>query len=239
MESLRRESNHHLECIRQLEALVEAVKLELSDLCQQMVDKEFEDIQVTDEVDLLRDVIRGRLTRQQLSQILVNGILRERNHDIRWKDSHPNTTRAQMVEARETQRNLILPTKVPSVHSNRIRVDLHDHSVEEDDKVDSDKESTVERMAAILTTNDREYWSAMRKRAVDNGQPLREHKCLTMYAKINGVQALTLFDSGCSIDAISPEFAKVANLSTFKLDTPIPLQLGCVDSRSVINFGVR
>lgn len=60
-----------------------------------------------------------------------------------------------------------------------------------------------------------------------------------MYARINGVKALTLFDSGCSIDAISPEFARVANLTTFKLDTPIPLQLGCVGSRSVINFGVR
>ena len=52
-------------------------------------------------------------------------------------------------------------------------------------------------------------------------------------------QALTLFDSGCSIDAMSPEFARVAGLSTFKLDNPIPLQLGCVGSRSVINFGVK
>lgn len=57
MESFQRESEHHLECIRQLEALVEVVKLELSDLHQQMVDKEFEDIQVTDEIDLLWDVI--------------------------------------------------------------------------------------------------------------------------------------------------------------------------------------
>ena len=37
---------------------------------------------------------------------------------------------------------------------------------------------------------------------------------------------------------MSPEFARVANLKTFELDNPIPLQLGCVGSRSVINFGV-
>lgn len=58
------------------------------------------------------------------------------------------------------------------MRSDCIRVDLHDRSIEKDDKVDSGNESTVERIAAILTTNDREYRSAMHKQAVDNGRPL-------------------------------------------------------------------
>ena len=98
---------------------------------------------------------------------------------------------------------------------------------------------SVDRLAAILTADDREYQPSMTRRKADNGRPLREHRCLTAFIEIGGVKALTLFDSGGSIDAMSPEFARVASLKTFELENPVPLQLGCVGSRSVINFGVK
>ena len=51
------------------------------------------------------------------------------------------------------------------------------------------------------------------------------------------MQALALFDSGSSINAMHPDFAVVAQLSMFDLEKPIPLQLGCAGSRSNINHG--
>ncbi|KAJ3474828.1 hypothetical protein NLI96_g12233 [Meripilus lineatus] len=97
-----------------------------------------------------------------------------------------------------------------------------------------------EQLTTIATSNDREYRPAMRYRERPNlGRPFRKIKCMTVYVEILGIKALALLDSGCSIDCISPGFATVAKLPTFALDKPIPLQLGCVGSKSVINFGVH
>ena len=56
---------------------------------------------------------------------------------------------------------------------------------------------------------------------------------------INGVKAYTLFDSGSTTDAVSPEFAAVASLKTFKLSESVRLQLGVKGSRSTIAAGSR
>ncbi|KAI0047078.1 hypothetical protein FA95DRAFT_1463129, partial [Auriscalpium vulgare] len=56
---------------------------------------------------------------------------------------------------------------------------------------------------------------------------------------INSHRALALFDSGSTADLVSPDFARVANLPLFVLEKPVPLQLGCVGSRSSINFGTE
>lgn len=57
--------------------------------------------------------------------------------------------------------------------------------------------------------------------------------------KINGVKALTLFDSGCSMDSVTPAFAIVAKLQTGVLPTPVQLQLGTVGSWSQITRGAK
>ncbi|KAI0039258.1 hypothetical protein FA95DRAFT_1473011, partial [Auriscalpium vulgare] len=62
---------------------------------------------------------------------------------------------------------------------------------------------------------------------------------LAAYVTINGQRALALFDSGSTPDLVSPDFARVANLPLFALEKPVPLQLGCVGSRSAINFGTE
>ncbi len=52
-----------------------------------------------------------------------------------------------------------------------------------------------------------------------------------------GVRAFTLFDSGSTSDAISPDFVPVANVRCFELTNPVILQLGTKGSRSTINHG--
>ncbi|KIY66668.1 hypothetical protein CYLTODRAFT_354585, partial [Cylindrobasidium torrendii FP15055 ss-10] len=53
----------------------------------------------------------------------------------------------------------------------------------------------------------------------------------------NDLKALTLWDSGSNTTCFSPSYAYVAKLDVRRLAEPVPLQLGTVGSRSVINFG--
>ncbi|KAF9258528.1 hypothetical protein L218DRAFT_797240, partial [Marasmius fiardii PR-910] len=62
-------------------------------------------------------------------------------------------------------------------------------------------------------------------------------RCLAGWVTINNLRAFTLFDSGSTADAISPDFAKVAKISYRRLDNPVTLQLGTKGSKSRINFG--
>ncbi|KAF5381119.1 hypothetical protein D9615_003859 [Tricholomella constricta] len=64
-----------------------------------------------------------------------------------------------------------------------------------------------------------------------------ERQCFTALVEINGLKAFTLFDSGCTAEAVSPEFARVANMKVHQLKEVVPLQLGTKGSRSVINYG--
>jgi hypothetical protein len=73
-------------------------------------------------------------------------------------------------------------------------------------------------------------------------RPIRvndEDLCLAAYVTINGVKAYTLFDSGSTTDAVSPDFTRVANVPIYELEKPLTLQLGCAGSRSKINFGTE
>ncbi|KAF5387099.1 hypothetical protein D9615_001613 [Tricholomella constricta] len=65
----------------------------------------------------------------------------------------------------------------------------------------------------------------------------QERQCFTALVEINGLKAFTLFDSGCTVEAVSPEFAKVAKMKVHQLEEVVPLQLGTKGSRSVINYG--
>ena len=84
------------------------------------------------------------------------------------------------------------------------------------------------------------YDSNLRKATRNGPQPDREPaKQSTLIAEIevNGHKALTLFDSGSTINAVCPEFARVAQLPRIDLNQPVLLQLGCKGSRSKIQFG--
>ncbi|KAK0436076.1 uncharacterized protein EV420DRAFT_1673672 [Desarmillaria tabescens] len=64
-----------------------------------------------------------------------------------------------------------------------------------------------------------------------------ENRCLAALVTINGCEAFTLFDSGSTADAISPDFARLAKLNIFQLTKPITLQLGTKGSCSQISHG--
>lgn len=66
-----------------------------------------------------------------------------------------------------------------------------------------------------------------------------EQLCLAAYIKLNGVKAYTLFDSGSTTDSISPDFTWVAQIPVKTLEGPVTLQLGCIGSRSKINYGTE
>jgi len=57
--------------------------------------------------------------------------------------------------------------------------------------------------------------------------------------KVNGLEAYALVDSGSTTVSVTHDFARVAKLNVMELDNPVPLQLGTVGSRSMINFGVK
>ncbi|KAJ7752159.1 hypothetical protein B0H16DRAFT_1317689 [Mycena metata] len=81
-------------------------------------------------------------------------------------------------------------------------------------------------------------WKSSRKKA----RPHRNKEDiypLTSYITINGHQAFTLFDTGCTTDSCSPGFARVANVKIHEITEPVGLQLGTAGSRSKINFGTE
>jgi hypothetical protein len=57
--------------------------------------------------------------------------------------------------------------------------------------------------------------------------------------KVNGIEAYALLDTGSTTVSITHDFAHVAKLSVIQLENPVPLQLGTVGSRSIINYGAR
>lgn len=88
----------------------------------------------------------------------------------------------------------------------------------------------------------RAYRSTMRKPEGTMNRPKRrsgDQICLAAYVSLNGVKAYALFDSGSTTDSVSPDFTRVAKLPVFELENPVTLQLGCVGSRSKINYGTK
>ena len=66
---------------------------------------------------------------------------------------------------------------------------------------------------------------------------VKDNRCLMTFIVMNGVRAYALFDSGSTTDALSPEFARVANITAHALKQQVLLQLGTIGSKSRINFG--
>ncbi|OSC99718.1 hypothetical protein PYCCODRAFT_1372543 [Trametes coccinea BRFM310] len=92
---------------------------------------------------------------------------------------------------------------------------------------------------------DRHSWlyDARVRRITDPAaQPMRtEESQRTLCAEIpiNGSKALVLFDSGCTTDSVTPEFAYICKAGRIDLKEPVGLQLGTKGSRTRINFGVQ
>lgn len=84
--------------------------------------------------------------------------------------------------------------------------------------------------------------TTMRRVAGSMERPKRrpeEIQCMTAYVSINGIKAYAMLDSGSTTDAMSNEFARVANVPLYELEKQLTLKLGCVGSRSKINYGTK
>ena len=62
---------------------------------------------------------------------------------------------------------------------------------------------------------------------------------LSGYWEINGTRAHCLLDSGCKGVMISPNYVRATGIPTFKLESPVRLQLACMGSKSTISYGAR
>ena len=73
-------------------------------------------------------------------------------------------------------------------------------------------------------------------------QPTRPHSdnhTLMGYWEINGVKAHCLLDSRSEGVLLSLEFTGATGIKMFALEKPIALQLPCIGSRSMINYGTH
>jgi hypothetical protein len=68
---------------------------------------------------------------------------------------------------------------------------------------------------------------------------MKERKPLTAILNIGGVEAFTLFDSGCTIEALNPNFVRVAKIKIHQLAQQHSLQLGTIGSKAKFNFGTN
>lgn len=109
-----------------------------------------------------------------------------------------------------------------------------DEAVEWYDPDHSDDET--ERMGAM---GELEYMGAMNTEDMMDRphRPISERRALVGMIKINGIEALTLFDSGCTMDSITPSFAEIARINTKALQDNVQLQLGTIGSRAMIRRG--
>jgi hypothetical protein len=108
-----------------------------------------------------------------------------------------------------------------------------------------DQQDTAEVEEFLFAAGDRNVLSKtrniyLRRSKTAKPRPVRKKEdnfCLTAYVDINGHKAFALFDSGCTTDTCSPDFARISEMKVFPLESAINLQLGTAGSRSKINYG--
>jgi hypothetical protein len=69
--------------------------------------------------------------------------------------------------------------------------------------------------------------------------PMKNRRLMTAIVEIAGVEAFALFDSGCTIEALSPAFVRIANIKVHQLSSQHSLQLGTVGSKAKFNYGTN
>ena len=136
---------------------------------------------------------------------------------------------------------------------------LNDLSEDETETVDSDAEEdedVYESKALIAALREgKELPSPTTRNSSNEGtltkirkssktleQPLRtkeENKTFIVIVKVNSQEAIVLLDSGCTMDAISPEVVRVMDLKVYELMEQVPIQLGTRGSQSKINYGTK
>ena len=69
--------------------------------------------------------------------------------------------------------------------------------------------------------------------------PAKLRTCFMVRVKVNGCEALTMVNTGSTMNFVSPAFAMVAKLAAFTLESQLALQLGCVGSQLKITHSTH
>jgi hypothetical protein len=120
--------------------------------------------------------------------------------------------------------------------------DLLDMSDSDDEDTSDPDHSRLDQLREFLRGSRIENIASIKRRNTDPRQPKRDpnlQATLSAEILVNGVKAFALFDSGSTTDSISPEFAHATRAPRITLSDQVVLQLGCVGSRSKINYGTR
>ena len=109
-----------------------------------------------------------------------------------------------------------------------------------------DVNDEVMRLAAARddanAPREREFRAAQNHKCELGRRPLtsgNDRRCMAVLVKVNGLEAYALLDSGSTTLSVTHDFARVANLEVSQLENPVPLQLGTIGSRSMINYGTK
>jgi hypothetical protein len=73
-------------------------------------------------------------------------------------------------------------------------------------------------------------------------RPIRkkgENKTFVAMIEVNGQAVMALLDSGCMMDAVSPELVRITDPKVYELMEQVPVQLGTRGSQSKINYGTK
>jgi hypothetical protein len=132
-------------------------------------------------------------------------------------------------------------TEDPSGDSEPPETQPHLNRLDAEDPADGEDAKYIRAVRAKITpaVEENPSRSALNRKLDRPKRSKRQETCLAGWIKINGVDALTLFDSGSNTDTLSPSFTQISGISTRKLENQVPLQLGTVGSRAAINYGAQ
>jgi hypothetical protein len=162
--------------------------------------------------------------------------------NARMGDQTPATGTTDRAEQNESSLNSVVGIhfrNLPSMPKRLKRDSDSDHVVQ----ISAD---TIARIAAARdgnnTLGDREFRASQNYKNETGERPQsvsKDRRCMAALVRVNNIEAYALLDSGSTMVSITQDFTRVAKLRVQELANPVPLQLGTVGSRSMINFGAK
>ncbi|KAM5539209.1 hypothetical protein V8D89_007082 [Ganoderma adspersum] len=184
-------------------------------------------------------------------------------HDVMWDDnerahtSPPRTEKTYEMAGEDLSMTQNLTLLVQMVNQRGKMKDLKFFEEVEDEDIVSarlhheeqahaESEPTIRIHTMRATAKPKkpmEFRTTVRRRdSISNAQPDRDpdkQAVLSAMVEVAGGLAYTTFDSRSTTNGLTPEYCHIMRTPKVVLDEQVMLQLGCLGSRSKINFGMR
>jgi hypothetical protein len=178
--------------------------------------------------------------KEQLTNNQQNILSPSKDEDVQMRSKTPDVDTSMRSGRVESS---FIPNVGISPRANPTRLRRPENFPENPSYLSDD---AVARLAAArddtITPREREFRAAQRRNFEFGERPRTfgsDRRCMAALVKINGLEAYALLDSGSTTVSVTHDFARVAKLEVMQLENPVPLQLGTVGSRSIINFGTK